>query len=273
MARSVQASQLVGAFSYDSSVGQVSSSQLMALLAIGPPNASFAHMAQLMTLVAVESDVAAASVQTSEVVALVAYFEGDPNPRYDSRAWGFTLDQHEFYVLHLGDQGTYVFDVLTGEWSEWETDGYVGWNAENGVTWNGEVYFADRAQPIIWRMNPDSFLDEDFRIINRVVTGAVPVRTRDFYSCFAAFLTAKVGAPDPENGSTVRLRFSDDAGETWFDAGSVELSLGDYTQELSWRSLGQMGAPGRIFEVADWGGTVRIDGFDIETDMEGDDGA
>jgi hypothetical protein len=69
----------------------------------------------------------------------------------------------------------------------------------------------------------------------------------------------------------MRLRFSDDRGNTWSQYYDVTLTPSEFNGEVAWRSLGAIQAPGRIYEVSDYGGVIRIDG--ATADIEGiDDG-
>ena len=54
------------------------------------------------------------AVQSSQAFALALVLPGLKNRR--SRAWGFSLDGHDFYVLRLGDAETLVLDLSTGKW-------------------------------------------------------------------------------------------------------------------------------------------------------------
>lgn len=179
------------------------------------------------------------------------------------RAWPFELDGHAFYVLRCGEQGTRVYDMTTGAWSTFVTEGYTTWNAEHGVYWNGYTVVADQTQPKLWKLDPAATQDQGSLDITRIVTGGYPVRGRDVVPCNAVRVTASVGAPTAA-APTISLRWSDDAGQTWSASRSITLVNADYDQELAWRALGVMRAPGRVFEITDVGGVIRIDGADIE---------
>ena len=43
---------------------------------------------------------------------------------------------------------------------------------------------------------------------------------------------------------------------------TIQLTEGAFDTEIAWRSLGSFMAPGRIFELSDSGGLIRIDGCD-----------
>ena len=205
---------------------------------------------------------------TSQAVMLVAYRTGAVT-NLNLRSWQYSLDGHTFYVLTLGEQGTYAYDQTSGQWAKWQTAGLPGWNMELGTMWRNRIIACDQANPIIWELDPNSFLDDDFKVQTRTVTGGFPLRQRNFPANYAFRVTASLGTPDvpltePVTAPTIRLRTSDDQGKTFTDAGTVTIGSLDYTQEIAWLALGSMRAPGRIFEITDTGAVARIDGADAE---------
>lgn len=211
---------------------------------------------------------------TSQVVGLVAYRTGSVED-LNNRAWTYTLDGHIFYVLTLGEQGTYVYDMTTGQWTQWQTQGLSGWNMEIGTTWQGKIIAADQQNPIIWELTPKSFIDDDFKAQIRVATGALPVRQRTFTAVYAVTLTASVGkvtVPDtvPATIGEVTLSYSDDQGVSFVSAETIPIVIGNSKQQIQWLSLGTMQAPGRVFRITDTGAITRIGGADAELSEEGE---
>lgn len=245
-------------------------SQSLMLAAYAPPSTFAIRSTEFVAQAATEGRGVPA---ISHMTGLVAY-RVQPTEDLDARAWEFTFDGHTFYVVTLGEQGTWVYDTSTGQWSQFETDGYSSWNMERGTTWKGQVIAADRENPIIWKLDPTSFIDNDFKSQTRVVTGGLAVRNRAFPSVNAFRLTAskgefEVGNTAPPTEATVRLEYSDDQGKTFQDAGTVTIDTDLFQQEVSWLSLGSMEQPGRVFRVTDIGAVARIDGADAE--IEGED--
>lgn len=233
---------------------------LVALVVVGPPPARYTPVAEFALLAATQKEKVV--TQVAEFVALVSYIEGGTE-KFNSRAWGFNFDQHQFYVLHLGVEGTFVYDILTQQWAEWETQGFGQWNAEAGIEWNGEVYFGDNTLPTLWKLNPDSYLDDDFRLIQRVVTGGIPAEARDTIRTGMFVLSAtKQGELDDESVPYVQLSISDDGGETFNDRDALTIDAATPKQDFSWRGLGTIRAPGRVFKITDEGGFVTIKGAD-----------
>lgn len=244
--------------------GVAATTQINVMVAYNPPATLAVVTAQAAVLAAT---VAAEPIpRTSQVAMLVAYRTGAPED-FRLRAWTFTFDGHQFYVLHLGEQGTFVYDFSSGQWAKWQTAGHGRWNMEVGITWRGEVVAADIQNPIIWQLEPTQQVDEDFKPITRVVTGGLSVRQRYFPANYAFTLVGSVGEPSTEP-AYVTLSYSDDQGRTYATAGTLTLEPGAYMQEMLWRSLGTLRAPGRVFRVEDTGALVRIDGADAEVEGE-----
>ncbi len=254
-----------------SSTGVSAASQLAMLVAFAPPSTRAVRTSQSVMQVSTSGNAVPAVTQ---LAMLVAYRTG-PVENLNTRAWGFSLDGHTFYVLTLGEQGTFVYDEKTGQWSQWKTAGLNTWNMEIGTTWRGDIIAADQSNPTIWRLDPTSFIDDDYKSQTRAVTGGLAMRQRTFIPNFSFRLTASLGEPDvpgtlPVTIPTVTLSYSDNQGKTFVNAGSITLNVDEFTQELAWLSLGTMQPPQRVFRVEDTGAVARIDGADAEVGDEGD---
>lgn len=183
------------------------------------------------------------------------------------KAWAFTYDGHIFYVLNAVDRPNLVCDLTTGQWHEWRTAGFPYWNMHNGIMWRGQVLAADAAGAQIWRVDSESLTDEGSREIERAVTGFQPHRGDASVRQGALRLTARRQGTLAAV-STVTMRFSDDGGRTWSRTFEVVLRETDVTKRIEFRSLGRIRSPGRIWEIEDRGGLVRIDGADSDLDGE-----
>jgi hypothetical protein len=63
---------------------------------------------------------------------------------------------------------------------------------------------------------------------------------------------------------TVNLKYSDDSGATFYDAGDQTVPAEVYDTRLNWRSLGSIRYPGRLFKITDSGALRRIDSLEVE---------
>ena len=217
-----------------------------------------------------ELDAQASTVKVTETVQLVAYSKGTPE-NFVNRAWTFTLDGHTFYVISLGEEGTFVYDTDTQQWSQWITEGYDIWNMHVGLNWRGNVIAGDTADPVIWQLDPSSFIDDDFRAQTRIVTGGLATRTRDFIPNYAVRITGSMGETEvpltvPATTTSIELEYSDDQGKTFVSAGVVEVEEDNFVQVIQWLSLGVIQGPQRIFRITDVGSLARIDGAHAEVE-------
>lgn len=230
------------------------------LVAVAPPQTRRARLPQSAMVVAssAEGNVVAA---TSQVVVLVATKTGVADPAR-SLAWTFVLDGHQFYVLNLGAQGTFLYDTGTQMWCKFSTQGFGQWNLINGNMWGDRIVGGDLLTDYIWELDPLKTQDEDWREIYHAVTGGLTLRSRTFKSCDAVRVSSSVGQLDEITGSQLLLSYSDDQEQTWVGPYVVDLIPDDFTGEIAYRSLGSFMAPGRIFLLEDSGGLLRIDGCD-----------
>jgi hypothetical protein len=217
------------------------------------------------------------TLRTEQAVVLAAVRGKVENRR--NRAWAFSLDGHDFYVLRLGESMTLVYDVTTGQWSRWHGLDQGFWRAHIGGNWLGiqrasykknttQVVCGDDAFGQLYTLDPEQPYDDhptttdEKRHFPRKVMGGLPMTVRQTMPVGAVYLTMSFGNPSV-TAADVRLRTSDDFGNTWVDHGTVTVTPGDYSQEIVWRSLGLLKAPGKLFEITDTGGTIRIDGLDM----------
>lgn len=200
----------------------------------------------------------------SEIVAMVTWSDAT-GAETRTRSWTFDLDGHTFYVLDLGQEGTFLYDMTTQQWCQFQTTGYQQWNFHHGTMWGeaGRIVAGDGDYPYALEMVPDATMDDGFRSITHKVTGGLATRSRVALSVESVRMSGSIGGLDEDVEATFTMRFSDDNGNTWSSDYTVELIQGDYDQNVEWTSLGSFMMPGRIFEFEDVGGLLRIDGVDV----------
>lgn len=239
----------------------VTAYQLTTLSAFGPLATMAADVEQMSMLAATSAGANNVSTDVSQMTTLIAYGTGEPFTQRQS-AWTFTLDGHKFYVLPLGPEGDWAYDVTTDAWSQLKTDGFNGLNFTNGVMWGLRIMGGDQLYPYLYELDPNQTLDEDWRAITHVATGGIPLRGRYNVGVANFTLTASVGDIQDVNDYNVSLSFSDDNGDTWSPDFDIELT-GAGSQRLIWNALGSFTSPGRVFKITDTAGPMRIDGADV----------
>lgn len=204
------------------------------------------------------------------------YVGPDPTPpdaaTAPQRAWTYVQDGHTFYVLDLGAEGTFVFDIITQHWSKFYTTSTTPlWNLSNGTMWNDRIVGGDRSGNEVWELDPNATLDNGTDEITRTVSCSVQRLSRNFMSVGVMRVDCSSGVLSGSGDSSLALRFSDDEEHTWVSVDPVTLTAGDYSGEVAFRALGAFAAPGRVFELSDTGGLVRINSASIDPEADEDD--
>lgn len=203
------------------------------------------------------------------------------------RAWTFTLDGHDYYVLRLGTTETLIYDLHTNLWYTWGSGSEPLWRAYIGTNWlagnflapnfGSNVIVGDDGNGSIYFLDPYGDLDDDPidgvsspREFRRTVSFQVPTKSYKSVRCFGIELLGSIGQNSADlTTDSVQLSYSDDRGTSYVDAGSLSMTPEDYSARLYWGSLGSISAPGRIFQVTDYGALKRLDSAMMVVDGEG----
>lgn len=237
----------------------VHATQAFNLLAYGPPASQGGRQSESNGLIAYSAGSTNVTTHVSQGAVLIAYATANPAVPRQS-AWTFVMDGHRFYVLPLGPEGDWAYDTTTHEWCKLKSYGFDGLNFTHGAMWGIRVMGGDSLYPYLYEMDPTIAFDEGWREIKHVVTGGIPMRGRSVVGVANFSITASV-SDDQAIDQPISLRFSDDNGATW--SSNLDIALTDMgSQRLIWNSLGSFSTPGRIFEVTDTAGPVRLDGAD-----------
>lgn len=207
----------------------------------------------------VHSGDAGSRMYGAAAAAQVVWTTGAPNATRQ-RAWTFDFDGHTYYALDLAENGTVVYDLLTQQWSHFETAGYGGhWNMKNGFHWRAgkKIVGGGISSGILYEMSPGTFFDDGWRPVVYEVRGVLFAGDISFHRQYALRLVGSAGRTADTISPVLNMRFSDDQGVTWSDEYSVELTA-DSRQRIEFRSLGAFTSPGRIFRLYDQGGVKYI---------------
>lgn len=196
------------------------------------------------------------------------------------RAWTFTMDNHDFYVLQLGTQETLVYDTLTEQWYNWGSDNSTVWKAARGLNWlagqnfastyGSDVIVGDDVNGAIYVLNPDAVQDDDNvngaeqpHSFQRYAEAQVVIHGYAGVPCYGIQVLGSQSQLIDNSLTSVTLEYSDDRGVTYVSAGTIDLIQGDNDGRLFWRSLGNIKSPGRLFRITDYGALQRIDSMDM----------
>lgn len=135
---------------------------------------------------------------------------------YKFRAWSYSADGHLFYILNLGDENTFVYDITSEQWTRWnnyESDilrQHAGCKVFASLEFPyGTTQLLIKSNPIIvgdiysgtlWAIDPtyrydDDITHESVSIIESRFTAGFPARMRETAKCNEVYLTGSVGNP------------------------------------------------------------------------------
>lgn len=151
-------------------------------------------------------------------------------------AFSYDQDGHFFYVLSAVE-GTWVFDVTTGEWAERETYGLGNWTVGYHQQFAGKELVGDRNSNKIGYLDFGTFTE--WGTTQRVEWTYQPVFAdgqRAFHKRFEVVLESGTGFTQD---AQVMMSYSDDGGKTWKAMPDRTMgALGDRHQRVIWHNLG-----------------------------------
>jgi hypothetical protein len=208
---------------------------------------------QEQNLVAIGAQRAVIRVQAIDLVLIAA--EGViPQQALEINAFQYDIDGHIFYGIHIEDRGTFVYDQMTGQWTQWQSGSLLYWNAQFCLKWDGGYYAASLLDNMVVEINPNSILDDSFRDNDFIVTGRMESQSRKYVPNSEVQLFGSVGL----RGGDVSLRYSDDDGVNFSSYVTVTVPPGERRTSVMWYDLGSVRSPGRVYQLLDTGTMRRV---------------
>lgn len=182
---------------------------------------------------------------------------------FELYSWYFDQDGHIFYVLQVGQLGTFVYDLATGKWSQWKTSDSSIWEAVRGIEYKGDNLAIRPNSADIVRVIPEGAVDAGNKPLERIVTAYLKLTARSSLPIGCLYVDASSDVTGQDE-TTMLLQYSDDEGRTWVPFRRVTLPLPLLPgHPVAFRSLGLVKYPGKLFQLVDTGGPIRISGLDV----------
>lgn len=166
------------------------------------------------------------------------------------RAWTFRRNRVDFYVLTF-DQGTLVFNISTPSWNRWDSFGHEYFRGHLGLVDRAVTFAGDSENGNLYSLDQNA---EDFGTdpIICQMSGFVPWNGKQ-QPCHSVNIRTNVGwTPSyisPEQ--IIELKWSNDYGFTWSEPQQISMGgKGQYGTDVTFRSLGLIERPGRLFEIS-----------------------
>lgn len=167
----------------------------------------------------------------------------------NSYAFSYTNNGHDFYVLTIPNNKTWVFDFTTKVWHERKTTGLNTWLPSSCANAFNKNIVGDATTGMLYSLNANYFYDKTNLYIEREVCFP-PVFLQDSRMVFdKLYLDAEV-APTRNLyiQPKIMLDWSDDGGNLWSSEHWKGVGItGQYNKRVIWRCLGQ--ARQRIYRM------------------------
>lgn len=157
-----------------------------------------------------------------------------------ARAYAYSQDGHLFYVLTCSD-GTWAYDVTTGEWAERGTYGDVFWHAQCYASAFGKQFVGDATANRIGIIDPLTYTE--FGATQRMewtYQSVYAEERRAYHDRLEIVMETGVGLTTGQGSDPqVMLSYSDDGGSTWTNAPNRSLGRrGERRRRVIWYGLG-----------------------------------
>lgn len=170
---------------------------------------------------------------------------GDVDPD-DLVAWTFAIPGHRFYVLRLGTDATWVYDLdgVGERWTTFDSLDYDFWRAQLGCNIGDTVLACDAIEPTVYRLDATRRTDvsDTFAV---EFTGWIPRALTPQPLGNIVMVCDQGDAPRSGQGSSpvAQLKVSRDTGKTFGPWKERPLAAtGDYGKVTRWNGLGQIPA-------------------------------
>lgn len=168
----------------------------------------------------------------------------DPTSLY---AAGWSWNGHDFYVLHIPGEGSWAYDLGTGEWDEVTSFGRSLFRtAVSAVGPNSQPLLGDDASGIIWEMTEAVRTDGDDPVLFEF-TGLLEVPEAGVRLENVSLDVSTGLNPDPEADPMMLMAMSDDQGMVFGPDMPQPLGRqGHRRNVVSWQRLGRLQRPGKV---------------------------
>jgi hypothetical protein len=170
------------------------------------------------------------------------------------RGYSYSSHGHFFYLL-TADEGAWLLDVTSQEWTERSTYGSEPeWNWHSPVAFAGKILVGSKTSNVIAELSLTVYTELSETL--RMEATFQPVYVdgqRAFHDKLELLMTVGAGLTTGQGSAPeVMLSWSDDGGATFFNAPNRSLgAIGERNTRVTWSGLGSCSNPhGRVYRVA-----------------------
>jgi hypothetical protein len=169
---------------------------------------------------------------------------GDPTKLY-AAIWNW--NGHDFYVLHIPGEGSWAYDLGTGQWDEVTSYNRLLFRTSvSAVGPNAQPLLGDDEEGLIWEMTESTRTDGVdpvlFEHTGLLEVPAGGIRLNNVSQDLSTGLN-----PDPNVDPTMAMSMSDDGGQTYGPDLIAYLGRqGQRANVVEWSRLGMLKRPGKV---------------------------
>tara|TARA_R110000772_G_scaffold90767_1_gene187034 strand:- start:76 stop:1395 length:1320 start_codon:yes stop_codon:yes gene_type:complete len=159
------------------------------------------------------------------------------NPE-DAYALTFTIEGHSFYVLTFSDFITFVYDVSTGFWSEWQTWDKSDWSPIGFTNAYNSRFVGNRRGNEIYELDLDTFTDDSTKFAKEGISQSVATDDQSLgrHNFFRLDVESGVGS---DTDAFIQLSWADEDGTKFNNPKARSLGkIGETKKRAFWRRLG-----------------------------------
>jgi hypothetical protein len=183
----------------------------------------------------------------------IAYQLGKITNLEDAEGYTYSIEGHKFYIINLGNEATYCYDVNTNLWHKRGTwNSQTGYNLRQrvrGITFfNNKYYVGDYSNAILYHLDPDYYSEDETDIKRVIITPHINNENkRIFFNNFQIDFEKGVGNSDIDDPTAI-LSYSNDGGYTFSNDIVKKLGeIGEYYTRVKWNRLGS--GRDRVFKI------------------------
>lgn len=165
----------------------------------------------------------------------------DINDVINAYAFTYTAAGHDFYVLTIPNNKTWVFDMTTKVWHERKTDGLKIWLPDSLAAAFNKNIVGGSDDGVLYELNADYYFDGNNKIIEREIIFPPVFMEDNRLVMDKVYMDLTVAPTDNLSANPqIMLMWSDDGGNTWSSEHWRSFGkTGTYKTRVIWRSLGQ----------------------------------
>jgi hypothetical protein len=167
----------------------------------------------------------------------------------DLTGWFFRLQQHFYFVLNLGGQATWVYDLAMQTWSRFETTGFPYWSAGRGVSIGDLALGFSLSGSTVWKIDADASDDDgldfswEFMARSENADGVAACDNVEL-EMLTGYGPREGYGSDPQ----IQMRFWDDYRGAWSRWRERPMGATGQTKTPRWNALGDF----RRFRIFHW---------------------